>query len=136
MAAKKKVTLGKTITGKEKALKILSFALGKKAQDPIIIDIRSLSHFCDYFILCSGTSQRHARAIYEEVIKSSKKNKIGIHHCENDSSSSWLLVDYYDIIMHIFTEESREFYGIERLWREAKRIRIPKKVLGNTEFNS
>ena len=134
MVAKKKVTLKKAVVGKDKALKILSFALQKKAKDPVIIDIRNLSHFCDYFILCSGTSQRHVRAIYGEVVKSSKKNKIDIHHCEDDSSSSWLLVDYFDIIIHIFTEESREFYGIERLWREAKRIRILKKILDDTKY--
>jgi len=133
MSAKKRTILPRPLEGREKALRILGFALNKKAKDPVIIDIRGLSHFCDYFVLCSGTSQRHVRAIYEEVIKFSKKNRIDIHHCENDTSSSWLLVDYFDIIMHIFTEESRKFYGIERLWREAKRIRVPKNILDNSE---
>jgi len=123
----------KVLAGRQKALKILTFALQKKAENPLIIDINGLSYFCDYFVVCSGTSQRHARAIYEEVIKSSKRNKIDIHHCEDDNSSSWLLVDYFDVIMHIFTEESRKFYEIERLWREAKKVRIPKNILGNSD---
>ena len=130
MAVSKRAVLKKTLAGKEKALKILRFALKKKAKDPVVIDISGIAHFCDYFVLCSGTSPRHTRAIYEEIIKSSKKNNIDIHHCEEDSSSSWLLVDYFDIIVHIFTEESRKFYDIERLWREAKKVRIPKSILG------
>ena len=133
MVSKKNNRKGKVLAGRQKALKILTFALQKKAENPLIIDINGLSHFCDYFVVCSGTSQRHARAIYEEVIKSSKRNKIDIHHCENDNSSSWLLVDYFDVIMHIFTEESRKFYEIERLWREAKKVRIPKNILGNSD---
>jgi len=133
MIDKKRAVLRKTLKGREKALKILGFALQKKAKDPIIIDIRDHSYFCDYFIVCCGTSGRHTRAIYEEVVKSSKKNKIDIHHCEDDVSSTWLLVDYFDVIIHIFTEESREFYSIERLWREAKKIRIPKNILGESQ---
>ncbi len=119
------------ITSRAKVLKILSFVLGKQAQNPVIIDIKNISHFSDYFIICSGTSERHTRAIYEEAIKSSRKNKIDIHHIENDVLSRWLLVDYFDVILHVFTEEARQFYNIERLWREAKKVKLPKNILNH-----
>ena len=119
------------ITSRAKVLKILSFVLGKQAQNPVIIDIKDISHFSDYFIICSGTSERHTRAIYEEAIKSSRKNKIDIHHIENDVLSRWLLVDYFDVILHVFTEEARQFYNIERLWREAKKVKLPKNILNH-----
>lgn len=117
----------------KKVFKILEFILQKKAENPVILELKKISHFCDYFIICSGTTERHVRAIYEDAIIFSKKNKIKIHHAENDSGGRWLLIDYFDIILHIFNEESRSFYGIERLWREAKKIRLPKSIINKLE---
>ncbi len=106
----------------EKVSKVLSFVMSKKAKDPLVLDMRGKSYFCDYFIICSGTSERHTRAIYEEAIKLSKKNRLKIHHCEDDHLSRWLLIDYFDVVLHIFNEEARRFYKIERLWKEAERL--------------
>jgi ribosome-associated protein len=113
---------------RQKAIKILTFALRKKAKKGVILDLRNVSNLCDYFIICSGESTRQVRAIYDEVIKLSKKEKIDIHHVEDDYQSLWLLIDFFDIVLHIFLEETRDFYDIEHLWKGAKRIRLPKNL--------
>jgi len=69
------------------------------------------------------------RAIYEAVKDKSDENKINIYHSEEDSLSQWLIIDYFDIILHIFTEEERKFYNIEHLWKEAKKVRLPRKKI-------
>ena len=111
-------------------MRIVEFILRKKATNPVILEIKNISHLCDYFVICSGVSGRQVRAIYEEAIKLSKVNKINMHHTEDDELSKWLLIDYFDVILHIFYDEAREFYGIERIWREAKKIKLPKKLIG------
>lgn len=114
---------------RQKAIKILEFALNKKAQKPVILDLRRVSNLCDYFVICSGDSPLQVRAIYEEVVRLAKKNSIDIHHTEEDQLSHWLLIDFFDVVLHIFLEEVRNFYGIEHLWKEAKKVRIEKKFL-------
>ena len=114
---------------REKALKIVTFALKKKAQSPCVLKIKEISNFCDYFIVCSGESTPHVRAIYEEVVASSKKNAIAIHHTEKDEFSTWILIDFYDVVLHVFLDEVRKFFDLEHLWSEAKKIRFTKKNL-------
>lgn len=119
----------KNLSLRQKALKILGFALEKKASDPVILDVRDFALLSDFFIICSADSQRQAKAIFENVISLSKKNKIDVHHKEDDLSSRWFLIDYFDVVIHIFDHEARNFYALENLWREAKKISIPKKLL-------
>lgn len=90
--------------------------------------MRGISNLCDYFIICSGDTAKQVQAIYEEVIKFSHKNNFNIYHTEKDPSFNWLIVDYFDIILHIFSEEARKFYDLEHLWNEAKRIVLEKSV--------
>lgn len=118
----------KALIVRKKALKIIEFIMDKKADDPVLLDLRQVSSFCDYFIVCSGSSQRQARAIYESAKRLSKKNSITIYHAEDDIDSNWLLVDYFDIVLHIFNKEARSFYNLEKIWREAKKIRLPKNL--------
>ncbi len=109
---------------KEQALKIADFACQKKAKDIVILDVRKISNLCDYFVICSAESSAQVRAIYEEIAKRCKKDKIRIRSFENDELSHWILVDFFDIILHIFLDETRRFYNLEYLWREAKKIKI------------
>ena len=122
------------LTSGQKALELLDFIRQKKAQAPVILDLRKIIHFYDYFIICSGITTRHTQAIYEGVAKLSRQNKIGIHHREDDSSGRWLLIDYFDVVLHIFIEEARSFYNIERLWPGVKQIKLP-KITEDTENN-
>jgi ribosome-associated protein len=117
----------KRTTARLKALKLVDFVLSKKAKDPLILDLRRVSNLCDYFVICSGETSKQVRAVYEEVIKKCYENKIDIHHCEDDSSGQWLLIDLFDVILHIFIDEARSFYNLEYLWKEAKRLRIVKR---------
>ena len=114
--------LDKPLKTKDKALKIAEFTLGKKAQDIKILDIKNLSGLCDYFIICSADSGRQVRAIYEGVAKECKKNKIIIKSYESDEAGSWILIDFFDIILHIFSQSAREFYDLEYLWSKAKKV--------------
>jgi ribosome-associated protein len=112
---------------KDKAARIVEIALDKKANNPVILDVRGLCNICDYFIICSAESSRQVKAICEGVIKQCKKDKIGVVHKEKDELARWILVDFSDIVLHVFDEETRAFYNLEYLWREAKKVTIPKK---------
>ncbi len=114
-------------TMKEKAFTIIQFALGKKARNPVLLDVSSISTFCDYFVICSGESTPQVEAICNETIYRAKKKGIKIHHAERDIDSQWMLIDFGNIIVHVFLDEAREFYDLEHLWKEAKKIRLPKK---------
>ena len=114
----------KSITGKEKALKIVDFILARKAKDIVVLDVGEISGFCDYFIICSGDSARQVKAIHDETVKLCKKNKIEVRSHQSDESCRWILIDLFDIILHVFLEEARKFYGLEQLWKTAKKVKI------------
>jgi len=118
----------KKLLSRKKALKIVEFIKEKQALKPVVLDLGEICTFCDYFIVCSGSSQRQARAIYEFTKRLSKKNAISIHHAEDDLDSNWLLIDYFDVVLHIFNDDIRSFYGLEKIWNEAKKVRIPKTL--------
>ena len=96
----------------------------KKALNMQVLHVEELTTLCDYFIICSGTSTPHMNAIYEEI--SDKLAEAGIRPAarEGVGNPGWILLDYADVIVHIFNENSREFYSIERLWSDAEQINI------------
>lgn len=98
--------------------KVVEFLEGKKAKDISIINIESISILADYFIICSGTSTTHIKAIADEL--ETKMEEIGYKylHKEGYNTARWILFDYGDIVLHIFHEEDRKFYNLERLWAE------------------
>lgn len=97
-------------------------ALEKKATDVIILDVRNLTPVADYFIFCSGSSERQVKSI-AEAIDQELWHKFATHALiEGKSSATWVLLDFGDIIVHVFREDIRSFYGIENMWRDAKNI--------------
>ena len=114
-------------------------ALKKKALDLIILDIRGISSFADYFIICSGTSNRQVQAIAGSIELDLKKEGIYPLGIEGFNEGTWILLDYDDIIIHVFYQPLREFYEIERLWADAPRIelkdRAKKKVKKESSSN-
>ena len=114
----------RALTSRQKALKITEFIKARKAKDIVILDMRKVSNLCDYFIICSAESSRQVKGIEEAVIKESKKSNIEIQHCEADELPQWVLVDFFDIILHIFLEETRNFYNLEYLWSSAKKVKL------------
>lgn len=86
----------------------------------MLLDARGVCSFADYFVICSGGVDRQINAIYEEVEHSLKKEGVLPHHHEGTLESGWLLLDYGDVIIHIFGEAERELYQLEEVWREAR----------------
>ncbi len=95
-------------------------ALEKKASEIKVLDLRRLSDVTDYFVTCTAEVELHARAIADHIIESLKKKGIRPWHEEGYQNSRWILLDYVDVVVHIFLEETREFYGLEKLWGDAK----------------
>lgn len=85
-----------------------------------MLDVRDLCSFTDYFVICAGESQRQLRTIHDEIEYTLKKAGVVPHHHEGTLDSGWLLLDYGDVIVHIFGAEERDFYKLDELWRDAK----------------
>jgi ribosome-associated protein len=96
------------------------FALEKKAFDVRILDLRKLSSVCDFFVICSASVEVHARAIADCITENLKKQGVRFWHNEGYQASRWILLDYVDVVVHIFLPEVREFYSLEKLWGDAK----------------
>lgn len=105
--------------------------LSRKAEDLIAIDLRQTADFVDYFIICTGTSDVHVRALADAVIEGLKAEGQRPYQVEGYDVQKWILIDFFDIVVHIFQRESRQFYGLERLWRDAPIERIKDDVLIN-----
>ncbi len=101
---------------------IMSTLDNKKARDVKAIDIHELTTIADYFIICSGTSTTHIKTLADEVEFILKEKGILPLRREGYNSARWILMDYGDIIVHVFHEEDREFYNLERLWQDGKAL--------------
>ena len=94
----------------------------KLAEDLRIIDISEVSTIGDYFIIATGKNINHVRALADYVIEELDKNKVFCKQSEGYGNANWILLDYGDFIIHLFDHESREYYNLERIWRDAKFI--------------
>lgn len=94
-------------------------ASNKQAGDILILDIRDASSFTDFFVLCSGNSERQIDMTKEEIIKSLKDSGVLPHHEEGTPPSGWLVLDYGSVVVHIFTPEKRRYYQLEKIWQNA-----------------
>jgi len=97
--------------------------LEKKAEELSILEMEKGSGaFTDYFVLCSGTNPRQVQAIADEVELQLKKMDLRPTHVEGYNQAEWVLIDYVDFVVHVFSEKARKFYDLERLWKSAKRL--------------
>jgi ribosome-associated protein len=101
---------------------VVQAAEDKKAENLVVLDLRKAAGFTDYFIVCSGTNSRQIRAIADGVIDALAANGVKPSHLEGYERSEWILLDYFDFVVHVFAPETRLFYGLERLWGNAERI--------------
>jgi ribosome-associated protein len=99
-------------------------ALDKKASDVVVLDLRGTPAFTDFFVLCSGQNQRQVKAIADSVEESLRGVRIRPAHIEGYDRSEWVLMDFFSFIVHVFAPHTRQFYALERLWGDAKRIEI------------
>ncbi len=123
------MTKKKEPDSRARALLCINACLEKKAKDLIILNVKEISAFADYFLICSGTSDRQLRAIasaIQENLKTAGITPLGI---EGEAAGQWILMDYDDVIIHIFLDTFRSFYDLERLWSEAPRMAIPDETV-------
>ena len=97
-------------------------ASDKKAENIRILDLRAISSFADYFVVCTGTSEPHLKAIGSEIREKLREN-LGLNaHADGFPASQWVVLDYNGVLVHIFQPEKRAFYDLESLWRDAPRV--------------
>ena len=104
--------------------RVVKAALDKKASDIVVLDLRDTPAFTDFFVLCSGNSQRQVKAIADGVEEALRAVKVRPAHVEGYDRAEWILMDYFTFIVHVFTPQTRLFYSLERLWGDAERIDV------------
>jgi len=104
------------------AKKIVSIMLDKKAEKVIVLKLKGINDFTDFMVICHGNSARQNNAISDEIQKKLKKQfKLKAYGVEGEREGEWILLDYIDFVVHIFSEETRKKYALEKLWMDAKR---------------
>ncbi len=102
------------------AREIIDVIADKKGEDVVLLDIRGRTLIADYFVICSGTSERQLKAIVEGITEEIKKrHRVPARYVEGDAQSGWVLIDYGDIIVHAFSPETRAYYDLEGFWKDA-----------------
>lgn len=96
----------------------------KKAQEITILDIRGCSTIADYFVICHGNSQTQVQAIVENIKKKMQKANNPVRGIEGLPEARWVLLDFGDVVVHVFHKEEREFYGLERIWGDALQVKV------------
>ena len=104
------------------AHKAVEAASDKQAIDITLLDTQGVCSFADYFVICSGDSERQIKAIYDEIGYALKKEGVLPHHHEGTVNSGWLLIDFGGVIVHIFAPVEREHYQLDRLWSQASTL--------------
>ena len=121
-------------SSRARALRCVNAALEKKAKNLVVLNVQDISAFADYFIICSGISERQVRAIADAVQEYLKKADILPLGVEGEAAGQWILMDYDDVIIHVFLDTVRTFYDLERLWSEAPRLDIPDETVSVKTF--
>jgi ribosome-associated protein len=106
---------------KEKAIECGRLALDKKARDVVMLELSGLTDIADYFIVATGTSERHVKTVAEGIELGMKEKGIKVVSMEGYNDGRWIIIDYGDLIVHVFLESLRELYDLDNLWLEAKR---------------
>ena len=113
------------LSPKEKAVLCAQVAADHKAEETLIYEVDQIVSFTDYFVICSGRSTRHVQSIAEHIEGDLKRRRIKAMGVEGLSEGHWVLLDYNDVIVHVFYQPMRTFYDLEGLWWEARQIEVP-----------
>ncbi len=103
---------------------IIQHIIDKKGENIVVLDLRKVTSITDYFVICSGTVDQHIKAIKDNIIEKLEEEGIKYWHVEGEQALSWILIDYVDVVVHIFHPITREYYKIEKLWADAKMEKI------------
>ncbi|MDQ1637354.1 MAG: ribosome-associated protein [Pyrinomonadaceae bacterium] len=115
----------------ERIMRTLRAAAEKKAIETVVLDLREIASFTDYFVITSGANERQVQAISDEVFETMKKAGTPAARVEGYKTAEWILIDFGDFVFHVFDEKARRFYDLERLWRESKRVELPAELSGD-----
>lgn len=125
------------LTSKQLAQKAAKFADDKKALDIVVLDMRGLVNFCDYFVIATGTSDRHVKAVAQGVEDDLEDSGVKVNHGKtfkgfgggpgNLEFGAWVLLDMGDVVVHVFEPQAREFYGLEHLWQDAPKLEYKRR---------
>jgi ribosome-associated protein len=114
----------------ERLMTTLYAAAEKKAIETVVLDLREIASFTDYFVITSGANERQVQAISDEVFETMKKAGTPAARVEGYKTAEWILLDFGDFVFHVFDEKARKFYDLERLWRESRRVQLPAELIG------
>jgi len=106
----------------QRAITLAEAAIDLKAQELLLLELGELTLLADYFLLCSGTSDRHVRSVADRIAEAAKEAGIKLLHTEGMEQARWVLLDFGDVVVHVFTAETRDYYRIEELWADARRV--------------
>jgi ribosome-associated protein len=115
----------------ERILMALHAAAEKKALDVVVLDLREVATFTDFFVITTGANERQVQAISDEVYETLKRSGPAAARVEGYKTAEWILLDFGDFIVHVFEQKARQFYDLERLWRESKRVELPAGLFGD-----
>jgi ribosome-associated protein len=110
---------GAAVSTDEIVSKIVDLLTERQAEDVVLLDIREIASFTDYFVIASAQNQRHLRALVDAINTDLARQGIKASHIEGDDKSGWVLADFGDVILHLFSPEERAFYKLEALWTRA-----------------
>lgn len=115
------------MTSRQKALLVADLARAKKAEDIVVLDMRKTSNITDFFIILTASSTTRAQTIADNIENNLLETKASLSNIEGYQEARWILIDAYDVVAHIFTNELREFYNLESLWGDAPRLKLCQK---------
>jgi len=128
--------MAKTSSGRAKKprvpaaiLAVVEAVRDKKADDILALDLRAADAFTDFFIVCTGQNRRQVQAIADGVEMALKAKKVRATHIEGYDKGEWILLDYFDFVVHVFSPTARAFYGLERLWGNAVPVALPEPAV-------
>ena len=110
---------------KQFALDAAKLASNTRCHNVAVLDVRGISPVCDYFVLASGTSARQMRTVADQIVELAEKQNNSAAHTDGYEGESWILIDFVDVIVHLFSDEARAYYDLDNLWGDAKRVEIP-----------
>ena len=106
----------------DQVLTAVTAAADKKAEDLVVLDLRKAAGFTDYFVICTGNNARQIKAVADAVEEALARDDVKPAHVEGYGHAEWVLLDYFDFVVHVFGAETRAFYGLERLWGSATQV--------------
>jgi ribosome-associated protein len=118
------------LSAEEKAALTCRVAADRKALDVVVLDMRDASAITDYFLICSGGSERQVQAIADAIDEQLSRSGIASLGVEGYREGRWILMDYGDVIVHVFSQDTRDFYDLERLWAHAPKIDVGREIAG------